>query len=431
VQLLRDLPRARLAVARNDEARCEQPSLRARAVHFGQRTFARYLKRSRREKLAVLLTLGAACAGYLFSLLDPALTLWERLMRVAIDSVVIAGIVAYLREEKKPHVAREGVRAWLMRAQRYAGVTLTILAVALTLFVPGVDPWLKSYRLSLSVILLVALLADAQRPIASQFFARVLALQLIFATVEMGTIFYITTAVDGPIAFSVVRTAARTVGEGLVGNGFSATPFVGAILIQADDTLLRYDARTQRIRATTELADMLRWARGDFFGAILAGYDTLGAKRVAVMFFTSHGPSRSEQCTILRTVNPPLSGYGADRDLALVSHMTMACAAATEDRPRENTVFAEVAHVIGVRLQTLETLRGSRCALRPRIAESVALLYNSLGTYGLAGDRNVHARQERNALQLAMIGLQKTRLHVPARDILVLHGKACGSERLL
>lgn len=250
-----------------------------------------------------LLGLAEALVAALFA---PHIPLAARAGRVAIDLVLAAGFVAYLRGDRAPAPTPGGILA------RLIAIAFVGAGGAFALVAPGVDPWLRAFRASVALALAIAIALGVGRTLPSRWLRRARVLTVGFVVIETVVGFAVTFEVDAPIAVAGLAPAGRAVTRQLDGAGYALAPPVAAALVRAaPDTLA---LRGGRVIATTRLADTLH-VLGDDPVPVLARIAGDPAAREELV-------RRTDQCIVMRVLQPPLRGY-RDREFGAVVAATV------------------------------------------------------------------------------------------------------------
>ena len=219
-------------------------------------------------------------------------------------------------------------------------VVLTFAAIAVTLAVPDVDGWLKAYRVSLAIVLLVSILANIRRVLPQHLFQRLLVVGVALQVVEFVVFLYITVTVDAPLAYESLHYLTKSTTAQLLTTGIPMPAMAVAAVGQSD--LVAY--RGDRVYARPALADLLRIVHDDpadmlrtFVAVTSAGGPLHAVDTVAHMRTNSH-----DVCTTVVRVDPPLDGYATVADRAFVLQTTMRCGLALGDVPYQKHVFATI-----------------------------------------------------------------------------------------
>jgi hypothetical protein len=243
------------------------------------------------------------------ALFAPHVPLAARAGRIAIDLVLAAGFVAYLRGDRAPAGARRGL------VGRTIAVVLVGAGGVFALVAPGVDPWRRTFRASVALALAVAIALGIGRTVPAGWLRRTRFLTVGFFLIETVVGFAVTFEVDAPIAVAGLTPAGRAVTARLEGAGYELAPPVAAALVRvAPDVLVLRDGR---VVATTRLADTLHVLGDDPVPAI-ARIASDSAARAELVRHTN-------ECTVMRVVQPPLHGYRDAAFGAAVAATVRAC----------------------------------------------------------------------------------------------------------
>ena len=282
-------------------------------LNVRMRTFYPPPPLSTRELVGVwvgLLGLAEALAAALFA---PHVPVAARAGRVAIDLVLAAGFVAYLRGDRAPVASTP---------RGILGRTLAIALVAaggvFALVAPGVDPWRRAFRAAVALSLAVAIALGVGRTVPSNWLRRARLLTLGFVAIETVVGLAVTFEVDAPIAVAGLSPAGRAVTRRLDGAGYALPPRVADALVRvAPDALAQHGGR---VVATTRLADTLHVLGDDPVPALARIVNDPAARAELVR--------RTDECIVMRVLNPPLRGYRDAEFSAIVVATVRACRAA-------------------------------------------------------------------------------------------------------
>ncbi len=237
-----------------------------------------------------LLGLAEALVAALFAPNVPAAA---RAARVAIDLVLAAGFIAYIRGDRAPAVTPRGIVA------RTIAVALVGAGGVFALVAPGVDPWRRAFRAAVALSLSVAIALGVGRTVPSAWMRRARVLTAGFFVIETVVGLAVTFEVDAPIAVAGLSPGGRAVTQRLDGAGYALPPLVGAAIVRvAPET---FALRRGRVVATTRLADTLH-VLGDDPVPVLARIAGDSAAREELV-------RRTDECVVMRVLNPPLHGY--------------------------------------------------------------------------------------------------------------------------
>lgn len=261
-----------------------------------------------------LLGLAEALAAALFA---PHLPVAARAGRIAIDLVLAAGFVAYLRGDRTPVAASPR-----SVAGRVVAVTLVAAGGVFALVAPGVDPWRRAFRAAVALALAVAIALGVGRTVPSAWLRRARVLTVGFVAIETVVGLAVTFEVDAPIAMAGLTPGGRAVTQRLDGAGYALPPGVAAVLVRAAPDALAQ--RGGRVVATTELADTLHVLGDDPVPALARIVNDPAARAELVR--------RTDTCTVMRVLNPPLRGYRDPGFSAIVVATVRACRGAPARR---------------------------------------------------------------------------------------------------
>jgi hypothetical protein len=251
-----------------------------------------------RARTAVVLTAALTLAGLAFACFAPHLPVPRRAARAFIDLVVLAGIVAYVFDPPAARVtARKPSLRWLI------AVGFTVAAIAFIAIAPGIDWWLRAYRLTLGGIVLAAIAFQIQRPAPKGWLRRVVAVQCAVVAVEFVTAMYVAMSVDIPITMASAGAISRSIAARLQTSGI---PEPGLLRDERVRRALPPNAltiRNGRVFATPLLADEFHAVRNDPFAAALAVVAALPSMRIAYV-----SPDRM-MCVSFNAIDPPAGGY--------------------------------------------------------------------------------------------------------------------------
>ena len=253
-----------------------------------------------------LLGLAEALVAALFA---PNVPVAARAGRIAIDLVLAAGYVAYLRGDRAPAATPRGILA------RSIAIVLVGAGGIFALVAPGIDPWRRAFRGAVALSLSVAIALGVGRTVPSGWMRRARLLTVGFVVVETIVGLAVTFEVDAPIAVAALTPAGRDVARQLEGAGYALPPVTAAALVRfAPDILV---VRGDRVVATTRLADTLHVLGDDPVPALARIAADPEAR--AELF------RRTDECTVMRVLEPPLRGY-RDRSFgAIVAATVRAC----------------------------------------------------------------------------------------------------------
>ena len=253
-----------------------------------------------------LLGLAEALVAALFA---PHVPVAARAGRIAIDLVLAAGYVAYLRGDRAPPATPRGIVA------RSIAIALVGGGGVFALVAPGVDPWRRAFRAAVALSLSVAIALGVGRTLPSGWLRRARLLTVGFVVLETIVGLAVTFEVDAPIAVAALTPAGRDMTRQLDGAGYALPRAAAAALVRiAPEALV---VRGDRLVATTRLADTLHVLGDDPVPALarIAGDPAARAELFR----------RTDECTVMRVVQPPLSGY-RDRGFgAIVAATVRAC----------------------------------------------------------------------------------------------------------
>lgn|GEM_PF-6358861 len=268
-----------------------------------------------REVIGVWVGLLGLAEALVAALFAPHVPVAARAARVAIDLVLAAGFVAYLRGDRPPAVTPRGIAA------RTVAVVLVGAGGVFALVAPGVDPWRRAFRAAVALALSVAIALGVGRTLPTSWLRRTRMLTAGFFLVETIVGLAVTFEVDAPIAVAGLTPAGRAVTWQLDGAGYALPPLASEVLVRiVPDTLARRDGR---IVATTRLADTLHVLGDDPVPALARIVSDPEAR--AELF------RRTDQCTVMRVVRPPLDGY---RDAGFGAAVAATVRACRDAKPR-------------------------------------------------------------------------------------------------
>ena len=260
-----------------------------------------------------LLGLAEALVAALFA---PHVPVAARAARVAIDLVLAAGFVAYMRGDRAPAVTPRGIVA------RSIAIALVGGGGIFALVAPGVDPWRRAFRAAVALSLSVAIALGVGRTIPSGWLRRARFLTVGFVVIETVVGLAVTFEVDAPIAVAALTPAGRDVTRRLDGAGYSLPPPAAAALVRIAPDVLT--VRDGRVVATTRLADTLH-VLGDDPVPALARIAADPAAREELF-------RRTDECIVMRVVQPPLRGY-RDRSFGAIVAATVRACRGAKARP--------------------------------------------------------------------------------------------------
>ena len=262
-----------------------------------------------RELAGVWVGLLGLAEALVAALLAPNVPWPARAGRVAIDLVLAAGFLAYLRGDRAPAPTPRGIVA------RTVAVALVGAGGVFALVAPGVDPWRRAFRASVALALTVAIALGVGRAVPSGWLRRARVLTVGFFVIETVVGFAVTFEVDAPIAVAGLTPAGRAVTARLEGAGYALAPPAAAALVRAAPDVL--ELRRGRVVATTRLADTLH-VLGDDPVPALARIASDPAARAELV-------RHADECIIMRVVDPPLHGYRDAGFGAAVAATVRAC----------------------------------------------------------------------------------------------------------
>lgn len=268
-----------------------------------------------REVIGVWVGLLGLAEALVAAVFAPHVPVAARAGRIAIDLLLAAGFVAYLRGDRPAAVTPRGIVA------RTVAVVLVGAGGVFALIAPGIDPWRRAFRAAVALALAVAIALGVGRALPTSWVRRTRLLTAGFFLVETIVGLAVTFEVDAPIAVAGLTPGGRAVARQLDGAGYALPPLASEVLVRiVPDTLALRDGR---IVATTRLADTLHVLRDDPVPALARIVNDPAAR--AELF------RRTDQCTVLRVVQPPVDGYRDAGFGAAVAATVRACRAA---RPR-------------------------------------------------------------------------------------------------
>ena len=254
-----------------------------------------------------MLTLAAAAIGLVFALADPNIGPLKRTIRTGIDLLLIAGVVDYLRKEprEKTRKGSWGEWLWLRKLTRIGFVVGAVGSIAICLWVPNVDAWLKGYRISLAFVILGFGLTGSRRIGPGRNFAAAMALTVLFEMVELAVLAYTAATIETPIAYAGARAVSLSMIHDMKNAGMRADGMVGKAL--QETRLFTFDGRVVK---TTPLADdLLLTAHDDPFGSMMASAIFEWNQPPGIIFKDTFSKGQEQHCRFMRGVDPPLSGY--------------------------------------------------------------------------------------------------------------------------
>jgi hypothetical protein len=267
---------------------------------------------SPRERLGAAIGLLGLAEAFAAALLAPDVPALARAGRIALDLVLAAGFVAYLRSDRSTP-PRSGF------VSRALGIALILAGGVFALLAPGIDPWRRAFRAALALALATALALGVGRALPAGWLRRARLLGWGLMLVELVVALAVTLEVDGPLAVAGLGPPARAATARLDDGGYALpAPLARALVAAAPQALAR---RNGRVVATARLADTLHLLGDDPVPAlarILADPRARAAWRYG----------RVDTCTLIDVLRPPPGGY---RDPAYgrdVAATVRACAAA-------------------------------------------------------------------------------------------------------
>jgi hypothetical protein len=269
-----------------------------------------------REVLGVWVGLLGLAEALVAAVFAPHVPVAARAGRIAIDLVLAAGFIAYLRGDRPPPATPRGIVA------RTIAVVLVGAGGVFALVAPGVDPWRRAFRAAVALALAVAIALGVGRALPSGWLRRARVLTVGFFLVETVVGLAVTFEVDAPIAVAGLSPGGRAVTRQLDGGGYALPRPAAALLVRAlPDALI---VRDRRVVATTLLADTLHVLGDDPVQALARIADDSAARAELIR--------RTDQCTVMRVLHPPLGGY-RDRSFgAAVAASVRACRGAESQR---------------------------------------------------------------------------------------------------
>ena len=262
-----------------------------------------------RELLGIWVGLLGLAEALVAALLAPHVPAPARAGRIAIDLILAAGFIAYLRGDRTPVASPRGV------VGRSIGVALVAAGGIFALVAPGVDPWLRAFRASVALALAVAIALGVGRTVPSGWLRRARVLTVGFVLVETIVGLIVAFEVDAPIAVAGLTPGGRAVTQRLGGEGYALPGPLAALLVRvAPEALARHG---DRVVATTRLADTLHVLGDDPVPALAR----IAADPAARAELVRH----ADECTFMRVVRPPLRGYRDPRFEAAIAATVRAC----------------------------------------------------------------------------------------------------------
>ena len=293
--------------------------------NFYQDIKEKFLRLSIDGRLAVGLTIVASIIGLTFAILAPNLNIVRRIGRIGVDVFLLGGVLAFLKTGENP-TPRKGF--WSM----FRRVTVTIAAIitlGVTLIIPNVDIWLKSYRFCLGLIILAMGLWDIGRILPKEYLKKNLPIAIIFGIVELITVTYIILTVDGPIAYAGGKAAANSIISRLEGPGLLVSD-AGKV-----DPML-FIRKNGRYYSGPALHDFLRFVHNNPVDAV----NTVVELSLPQSFKLIPGfgtRDKNVYCQTVKKVRPPLEGYMRDEDQIFAIENSIQCASNLKDKTWHNT----------------------------------------------------------------------------------------------
>jgi hypothetical protein len=269
-----------------------------------------------RELAGVWIGLLGLAEALVAALLAPNVPVAARAGRIAIDLVLAAGYVAYLRGDRAPPATPRGI------VGRSIAIALVGAGGIFALVAPGVDPWRRSFRAAVALSLAVAIALGVGRTLPSGWMRRARLLTVGFVVVETIVGLAVTFEVDAPIAVAALTPAGRDVTRQLEGAGYAVPPLAAAALVRLAPDVLA--VRGDHVVATTRLADTLHVLGDDPVPALAR---IAGDPQARAELFR-----HTDECTVMRVVQPPLQGY-RDRSFGAIVAATVRACRAAEARP--------------------------------------------------------------------------------------------------
>ncbi len=300
---------------------------------------SRFRTKSPTERKAVILTVLAAFLGILFALAAPHLSIGKRTGRLAADIMIIIGVVAYLGDQL---VVPPKKTTFISTCGRIVFAGITMCAIAFICVTPGVDPWLRAYRLTLSLIVLAAVVSDMPHALPKRLFKKFALAQIALVIIQTSILFFVTWSVDGPIAYAGAETISKTLTNTLLGPGYPAPEFIGKFFNNAmEPRLITYDHG--QIKGTDGMYDIVHWSRGDIAGTLKSYFEAADSQGSIHLLQSISHTSTKDGCRAIQYIHPPVSGYREFGNMAIADQNAMRCAVILHDRRWQAEIYNAVA----------------------------------------------------------------------------------------
>jgi hypothetical protein len=339
---------------------------------FLGRIATRFRAKSTLERRAVLLTMMAAALGILFAILAPHLSIERRTGRLAADIMIIFGVIAYLGDQlvvpkKKP--------SFIDNVGRIVFGALTVCAIAFIASTPDIDPWLRAYRLTLSVIVLAALVSDMPRALPKRLFKRFAFAQFVLIVIQTAIFFFVTWSVDGPIAYAGAENFTKQLSQGLLSTGYPVPPFIGNYFNSAPEPkLITYSSGV--IRGTPGLYDIVYWSRGDIAGTFKAYFDASDQAGNLHLIESLPHTSSIDACRAIQIIHPPVDGYKEFGNMAIADQNAMRCAVILHDTAWQHQIYGAISSWVGSRSMLIDIAESKNdCRVAYTTASEIREMY--------------------------------------------------------
>jgi hypothetical protein len=337
----------------------------------------RYQTKRPAERLAIAFTLVGAALGVAFACLAP-LSVESRVGRLMVDALVLLGVISYLHSpETEPAPKRRPI---LSTVARVLFAVFTVAAIVFTATVPGLDPWIRAYKLSLSVIVLAVTISDMPRAISANFGRKLALLYVATVAIEAVVFLFMTWSVDGPILYAGVSTGINRTTSDLLGDGIQMPNIVHATANAQSPNLIVY--QRGRMRGTSDLYDVVHWARGDIAKTFRAYLTAAHQQGPIHMVRSLTQTSAVDSCRALRLIDPPLTGYKRFENMAVANETAMKCAVTLDDRPWQRRIYHTVfAWVAAEKIILKSEVGNHRCIERETADRRIETFYDILDAY--------------------------------------------------
>lgn len=262
------------------------------------------------ERFGVALGLLGLAEALVAAAFAPHVPWLVRAGRIAVDLVLAAGFVAYLRGDRAklgpPHPLR-----------RLVGIVLVLAGGVFALTAPGIDPWRRAFRAALGLALAAGIALGVGRTVPATWLRRARVLTVAFVLVEFVVTLAATLEIDAPVAVAGLAPAGRAMTARLDNDGYAVPPPVAAALVRAAPQALAL--RRGHVVATARLADTLHLLHDDPVPGVARLLVDPGAR---AQWFRGD----IEGCTFARAIRPPATGYREPQFAAAVAETLRDCA---------------------------------------------------------------------------------------------------------